>query len=140
MVELVGVINYKNLSVICGENSHGQRISNHLVISAIIFTFTRPTLNFHHKTISMCSLTKVIKTEPISCRIREFNGLMLSNRISRIVSLFDGGDEILFGHENFFADIKKLDICSSFRFFDFDDKGIWNPFDVFLALVFSFIL
>ena len=74
----------------------------------------------------MCSLTKVIKTEPISCRIREFTCLMLSNRIFWIFSLLNCRDEVLFGHENLLADIKKLDICSSFRFFDFDDKGLWH--------------
>ena len=65
---------------------------------------------------------------------------MLSNRISRIFSLFDGGDEILFSHQHFLADIKKLDIRPCLCLFNFDDEGFGNPFYAFLTLVFSFIL
>lgn len=61
LVEVVGLINYKNLSVVCSQNSHGQWISNHLVSSAIIFTsqdLLKPlhlSTQEYFKTILWCS-------------------------------------------------------------------------------------
>ena len=65
---------------------------------------------------------------------------MFSDDIPWMLALFDFQNEALFRHEKLLANIKKFDIRSSLRLFDFDDEGLWYPFDAFVALIFSFIL
>lgn len=63
LVEVVGLINYKNLSVVCSQNSHGQRISFHLVNSAKLLLLSQDLL-FIKKSISLNYFMTIYQNSP----------------------------------------------------------------------------